>query len=162
MVDRQFPTCSLEILNRSMQAKYLGLLTLAAFLIAGCNSEPSMDFAKLPQPVNLVLQPTAGNSTQIAAADALGRIGQPAVPALAESLADPDPFIRLQSCNALAYMGAQAKDAVAALIRALNDPETAVREAAAGALGQIGAPANPAVPALIQMLHGKSAATVQP
>ncbi len=139
MVDWQFPTCSLEILSRSMQAKYLGLSALAVFLIAGCNSEPSMDSAKLPQPVNLVLQPTAGDTLQIAAADALGAFGQPAVPALAESLSDPDSFVRLQSCHALAYMGAQAKDAVPALIRALNDPETAVREAAAGALGQIGA-----------------------
>jgi HEAT repeat protein len=135
-----------------MHPKYSGLLALIAILIAGCNSEPSTDSAKLPQPVNVVLQPAAGNPTQIAAADALGRIGQTAVPALSESLTDPDPFIRLQTCNALAYMGAQAKDAVPALIR----------EGAAGALGQIGAPATPAVPALMQMLRGKSTPATQP
>jgi hypothetical protein len=145
-----------------MLPKYPGLLVLAAILIAGCISEPSTESAKLPQPVNVVLQPTAGDSSQIAAADALGRIGQPAVPALADSLADTDPFVRLQACHALAYMGAQAKDAVPALTRTLNDSETAVREAAAEALGQIGLPSTPAVPALMQMLRGKSTSAAQP
>jgi HEAT repeat protein len=64
--------------------------------------------------------------------------------------------VRLQSCRALAYMGAQGKDAVPALIRTLNDPIIAVRDAAADALGQIGLPAAPAVPALMQMLRGKA------
>jgi hypothetical protein len=133
--------------------KIVGILMFAALSVAGCNSEPSMDKSKLPQPVNVVLPSTAGDSTQIAAADALGRIGQPAVAALSESLADADPIVRLQSCRALAYMGAQAKDAVPALIRTLNDPEVVVREEAADALGQIGQQATPAVPALMQMLH---------
>ncbi len=145
-----------------MLPKYPGLLALAAILIAGCNSQTSTDRAKLPQPVNVVLQPTAGDSSQIAAADALGRIGQPAVPALSDSLADTDPFVRLQACRALAYMGAQAKDAVPALTHTLNDSETAVREAAAEALGQIGLPSTPAVPALMQMLRGKSTTATQP
>src|SRR5262249_14876800 len=130
----------------------------------GCNGGPSsMDTSKLPQPVNATLQPASADSSQIAAADALGRIGQTAVPSLSDSLADPDPMVRLQSCRALAYMGAQAKDAVPALIRSLNDSEIAIREGAADALGQIGQPATPAIPALMQMLRGRSpAAAPQP
>ncbi len=124
-------------------------------LLAGCNAEPSMDTSKLPPAVNMTVQTTDGHPAQIAAADALGRIGEPAVAALSESLSDADPIVRLQSCRALAYMGMQAKDAVPALIRALNDPEQGVREGAAEALGQVGMPAAPAVPALMQMLRGK-------
>jgi len=145
-----------------MRTQLAGILAVGTLTILGCNSEPSMDTSKLPQPVNTVLQPTAADTSQVAAADALGRIGQPAVPALSESLTDPDPIVRLQSCRALAYMGAQAKDAVPALTRALSDPETAVREGAADALGQIGPPANSAVPALMHMLRGKSPLTNQP
>jgi hypothetical protein len=136
-----------------MRAKIADILVLGALALAGCNGQPSMDTQKLPPPVNAVFQPTAGESSQIAAADALGRIGQPAVAALSESLTDVNPVVRLQSCRALAYMGAQAKDAVLPLIQTLNDPEEAVREGAAEALGQIGQPAAPAVPALMQMLH---------
>jgi HEAT repeat protein len=139
--------------------KIVGILMFAALAIAGCNGEPSMETSKLQQPVNVLLQPTAGDSSQIAAADALGRIGQPAVAALSDSLTDADPMVRLQSCRALAYMGAQAKDAVPALIRSLNDSNEAVREGAAAALGQIGQPASPAVPALMQMLRGSSLTT---
>jgi HEAT repeat protein len=138
-----------------MRARIAGTLLLGALAIAGCNSEPSTDTSKLPQPVNIALQSTAGDSSQIAAADALGRIGQPAVAALSESLGDADPLVRLQSCRALAYMGAQAKEAVPALIRTLSDSEEGVREAAAAALGQIGQPASPAIPPLMQMLRGQ-------
>ncbi|HEY2826754.1 MAG TPA: HEAT repeat domain-containing protein [Pirellulales bacterium] len=141
-----------------MRASFPVIFAFSTLAIAGCNSEPTMDTSKLGQPVNVVLQPTSADSSQLAAADALGRIGQSAVPALSDSLTDPDPMVRLQSCRALAYMGAQAKDAVPALIRALNDSEQAVREGAAAALGQIGQPAGPAVPELMQMLRGNSSA----
>ena len=138
-----------------MRTHLAGVLMFAALALSGCNAEPSMDSQKLPPPVNISLPPTAGESSQIVAADALGRIGQPAVAALSESLKDADPVVRLQTCRALAYMGAQAKDAVLPLTQSLNDPEKAVREGAAAALGQIGEPAAPAVPALIQMLRGQ-------
>jgi HEAT repeat protein len=140
-----------------MRSKIIAFLLLSSEVLAGCNSEPSTDTAKLPQPVNVVLQTNAADNSQTAAADALGRIGEPAVPALSDALRDPDPIMRLQSCRALAYMGAQAKDAVPALIQALNDSEGGVREAAADALGQIGQPAAPAVPPLMQMLRGPKA-----
>jgi HEAT repeat protein len=138
-----------------MRVKMIGGFMLGILLLAGCNSEPSTDTAKLPPPVNASLPPTAGDPAQLAAANALGRIGQPAVGALSESLKDADPVVRLQTCRALAYMGAQAKDAVSALIQTLNDPEQTVREGAAAALGQIGEAAAPAVPALMQMLRSK-------
>jgi hypothetical protein len=131
-------------------------LLITLLLLAGCNNETTIDTSHLPPPVNVVLQPNMSSTSQIAAADALGRIGMPAVAPLAGAVSDPDANVRLQSCRALAYMGAQAKDAVPALTQALNDPEQAVREDAAAALGQIGQAAAPAVPALMQMLHGKT------
>ncbi|HZZ29108.1 MAG TPA: HEAT repeat domain-containing protein [Pirellulales bacterium] len=132
------------------------LIACGILAFAGCNNEPSMDNSKLPLAVNVTVQPTDAHPPQVAAADALGRIGEPAVAALSDALTDGNPIVRLQSCRALAYMGIQAKDAVPALIRTLNDPEEGVREAAAEALGQVGLPAAPAVPTLIQMLRAKT------
>ena len=126
-------------------------------LMSGCNSSSSIDIAKLPPPVNVALPSTAGEATQIAAADALGRIGGPAVPALADALSNTDAVVRLQACRALAYMGARASPAVPQLVERLYDSEEAVRTQAAGALGQIGEEARPAVPQLMEMLKGKPA-----
>lgn len=86
------------------------------------------------------------------AADALARIGDPAVPALIETLRDPDPSIRAQAAKAFARMGPKAAPAVPELILALNDDEREVRQGAARALGQIGPGAEEAVPALIKAL----------
>ena len=137
-----------------MDRKSLIWLTGAGILLAaGCNGAPTMDSGKLSAPVNAAMPSTTGDSGQIAAADALGRIGQPAVAALTSVLSDPDPVVRLQACRALAYMGSQAKDAVPYLTQALGDQNETVREQAAVALGQIGAPAAPAVPVLMLMLR---------
>jgi HEAT repeat protein len=139
-----------------MRATFAGFFLLIGLFVVGCNGEPStVDVSKLPPPVNAVLQSKDSNSSQRAASDALGRIGSPAVPALTESLSDPSPIVRLQTCRALAYMGVQAKDAVPALTQALNDSEQGVREAAAAALGQVGIPATPAIPELMKMLRGQ-------
>lgn len=86
------------------------------------------------------------------AADALARIGESAVPALIEGLADPKPEVRAQSARALARMGPKAHSAVPALIVALEDEDVAVRLNAARALGQIGAEAEEAVPALMRAM----------
>jgi hypothetical protein len=128
--------------------------------LAGCNGSTSIDISKLPAPVNVALPITAGESTQIAAADALGRIGGPAVPALADALTDPNAVVRLQACKALAYMGAKASPAVPELVQRLYDSEEAVRMQAANALGQIGEEARPAVPQLVEMLKGQSDKTI--
>jgi hypothetical protein len=138
----------------------LGAVVLGFIALSGCNSGSSIDISKLPAPVNVALPTTAGEPTQIAAADALGRIGQPAVPALAGALSDPDAVVRLQACKALAFMGARASAAVPELVKRLYvDPEEAVRTQAANALGQIGDEAKPAVPSLMEMLKGRKPQT---
>jgi len=136
----------------------LGAVWLAG--LSGCNSSTSIDISKLPAPVNVALPVTAGDATQIAAADALGRIGNPAVPALAGALSDPNAVVRLQACKALAYMGAKASPAVPELVHRLYDSEEAVRMQAANALGQIGEDARPAVPQLVEMLKGQARQTI--
>jgi len=109
-----------------------------SLFVLGCNGSTSIDLAKLPPPVNVALPSTAGEATQIAAADALGRIGSPAVQSLAQSPSDQDAVVRLHACKALAYMGAKASPAVPELVQRLYDSEEAVRVQAANALGQIG------------------------
>jgi HEAT repeat protein len=99
-----------------------------------------------------IMRPLAEWSEQEAAADALGRIGAPAVPALIETLANPDATLRLKTVEVLARMGPEAQEAVPRLVELLNDPDPAVRKAATRALGQIGPLAHDAVPALMQRL----------
>jgi hypothetical protein len=65
------------------------------------------------------------------AADALGKIGDAAVPALAAALNDPDKDVRRHAADALGKIGDAAVPALAA---ALNDPDEDVRHRAAGAL----------------------------
>lgn len=86
------------------------------------------------------------------AADALARIGEAAVPALIDTLHDPDQGVRAQAAMALARMGDKAAPAVDALVQALNDPNEDVRRGAARALGQIGSDAQEAIPALIEAI----------
>ncbi len=138
-----------------MRLAIYSLWAMMCLLAIGCNGTTSIDTTNLPPPVNATVTSNSATGLQTAAADALGRIGQPAVPALADALLDPDATVRLQACRALAFMGAQAANAVPALQRALGDADIAVREQAALALGQIGAAAQPAVPALMQMLKAR-------
>ena len=124
-----------------MKLKYFVTFCASAILLtAGCNGAPSVETGKLPSPVNVAMPATTGDNSQLAAADALGRIGEPAVTSLTNVLTDPDPVVRLQACRALAYMGLQAKEAVPYLTQALGDQNEAVRQQAAVALGQIGSP----------------------
>jgi hypothetical protein len=87
-----------------------------------------------------------------AAADALGRIGPPAVPDLVAALQSTDPEIRLPAAQVLARMGSDARDAVPYLIPLLDDPDERIRKTAARTLGRIGPAAAPAVPALMRTL----------
>jgi hypothetical protein len=98
------------------------------------------------------IKPLAAWTEQEAAAEALGRIGVAAVPALVESLQDPDAAARLKAVEVLGRMGADAKDAVPQLVRLLDDPDLNVRKAAARTLGRIGPAAQQAVPALMKSL----------
>lgn len=132
-------------------AAALGLL-----LVAGCTGgEIPIDTAQLQAPVNVTSVSIVTQDQQVAASDALGRIGSPAVQPLSQALSDPEPSVRIEACRALAYMGAKAKEAVPALTQTLSDPEESVRVEAARALGQVGEQAQLAVPDLMQMLHKK-------
>ncbi len=100
------------------------------------------------QPMPLVREWTVKET----AADALARIGEPAIPQLAELLDDPNPTVRMHAARALGRMGSQARPAVPKLVAALEDPEPDVQRAAARALGQMGPAAKDAVPALIRVI----------
>ena len=99
-----------------------------------------------------LIKPLAAWTDQEAAADALGRIGAAAVPALVETLQNPSAAARLKGVEVLGRMGADARDAVPQLVRLLDDPDPAVRKAAARTLGRIGPAAHEAVPALMKSL----------
>jgi hypothetical protein len=86
------------------------------------------------------------------AADALGRIGAPAVPELVRALHSADPQLRERAAAVLGRIGPDAAPAVPELIRLLEDPDREVRQTAARTLGQIGPRAAAAVPALIERL----------
>lgn len=86
------------------------------------------------------------------AADALGRIGAPAVPALVQALQSPEPIVRQRAAEVLARIGPEAASAVPYLVRALHDPHEPVQRMAARALGQVGPLASEAVPELLHVL----------
>jgi hypothetical protein len=104
------------------------------------------------EPVTPAIKPFPEWSEQEAAADALGRIGAAAVPALIDALHGSDPAVRIKATEVLGRMGADARDAVPHLVKLLDDPDEAVRKAATRTLGRIGPPADPAVPALVRTL----------
>ena len=89
---------------------------------------------------------------QHVAADALGRIGPPAIPHLVQALKHPDPSVRKAAAEVLARMGSDAKEAVPDLVKLLDDDDFAVRKVAARTLGRIGPAAAAAVPSLMRSL----------
>ena len=84
------------------------------------------------------------------AADALARIGTPAVPQVTVMLSDPNPELRIRAAQILAQIGPDGKAAVPELVNRLRDEDIDVRKAAAHALGQMGPSAGEAVPALLR------------
>lgn len=95
--------------------------------------------------------PVAKSEQQLAA-DALARIGPPAVPMLVQSLQSSDREARRQACEILMRMGPDAKEAVPELVKLLGDEDEELRRMAAIALGRIGPDAGEAVPALMRTL----------
>ena len=125
---------------------------------AGAPPRPIFDYNVAPAQYSL--KPLEQWTEQEAAADALGRIGPPAIPQLVESLRSSDPEARLIAAQVLARMGSDAKEAVPDLVRLLDDPDERIRKAATRALGRIGPDAAAAVPGLIETLleskpHGR-------
>jgi hypothetical protein len=91
------------------------------------------------------------------AAEALSRIGPPAVPMLVEALGSPDLSVRKRALEVLLRMGPDAKEAVPALVALLEDEDEELRKGAAVALGRIGPDSAPAVPALMKTMLGGAA-----
>jgi len=73
-----------------------------------------------------------------------------AVPALVQSLKDPDTFVRANAAITLGFLGHESGTVVPALVQALQDSEGRVGRSAAKALGRMRADAQPAIPNLLQ------------
>lgn len=167
---------ALSIFFAERQSYWL-LGMLCAVWLVGCNSKPHAPVEAASNPTDSNFTPLAvlkkdpqlvranyqseisrdaGNfpdsTEQEVAAQALGRIGQPAVPMLMNALQHRDPHVRLQAAQVLAKIGPEAKAAVPILVAALDDQDPRVRRASARALGQIGPAAQDAVPALMRSL----------
>ncbi|WP_425617667.1 HEAT repeat domain-containing protein [Anatilimnocola sp. NA78] len=107
---------------------------------------------QVARPVVPEIRPYEQWTEQEAAADALGRIGQQAIPYLQQALRSPDPLVKKQAAEVLARMGSDAKTAVPDLVPLLDDPDPEIRKIAARTLGRIGPDAAAAIPALMRSL----------
>jgi len=94
-------------------------------------------------------KPLSEISDKELAAEALARIGPPAVPSLIQALQHRDPQVRREVVRVLMRMGPDAKAAAPELTRLLDDEDELVRKYAVKALGNIGPDAAIAVPALM-------------
>jgi HEAT repeat protein len=86
------------------------------------------------------------------ASNALGRIGQPALQPLLDTLNDENAQVRSHAINAIGKMGPNAKVALAPLMEKLKDSNALIRSAAAHALGDIGPEARVAEKPLHELL----------
>ena len=126
----------------------------AAVLIAcavvgslGCRRKPEDRTAEWIEKLKSPDAETSGT-----AARELINIGEPAVPALAAMLKDPEPRVRRAAATTLWGLGTRMGAAVPGLAETLRDPDPEVRLAAAMALESAGPQGAPAVPALVQAL----------
>jgi HEAT repeat protein len=94
-------------------------------------------------------RPLSDVPDQELAAEALARIGSPAVPSLVQALTHRDPLVRREATRVLMRMGPDAKTAAPELTRLLDDEDELVRKYAAKAIANIGPDAAVAVPALM-------------
>ncbi len=85
------------------------------------------------------------------------RLGEPAVPAVAEMLRSGTPAERIAAANTLWGMGARARAAAPDLAAALGDPDPGLRVAAAMALENMGPAAEPAVASLAKAVRDRDA-----
>jgi HEAT repeat protein len=116
--------------------------------------EPCFEGLPLSYYIHL-LQSSRVAETRSRAAFVLGQAamdGEPAVPALAEALHDPDGSVRVNAALALYKIGPRAHGAIPALCAALEDDIDWVRMDAAMSLSRLGPAAREAVPALVATL----------
>jgi HEAT repeat protein len=134
----------------------LGVLALAALTGTAAAQAPA---AAPKDPVLVLAQQLRDSDVNVrrAAARALTRLPNtaPAIPALIESLKDPDPFVRDNAVDALSVM--HPGDVVPSLIRALRDPNPNARRRGADALARIGHDTQDAWPGLIELLKDENA-----
>ena len=95
-----------------------------------------------------------GDETRPRALFALAKMGEIAVPPLAEVLKHENPRARWQAAEALGYIGPKAKEALPALAKALEDKDKILRRKSARAMASMG---SVAVPAIIDLLDNRSA-----
>jgi HEAT repeat protein len=87
----------------------------------------------------------------------LNEIGEPAVPALAELLKDPDKDLRGSALQVLTFMNPEAKTAVLAILSCLDDKEPDIRAGVAYALSRQDRGAPETLPILRRLLRDSSA-----
>lgn len=126
--------------------------TVAIDQYTALRGEPGLLRDDQVRPAQLILPTFEERTEQQVAAEALSRIGPPAVPELILALQSSDPHVRREAADVLSRLGPDAKDAVPDLIRLLDDEDLVTRKMAAKALGRIGPDAAPAVPALMRTL----------
>jgi HEAT repeat protein len=85
----------------------------------------------------------------------LGKIGQPALPALPAFIglieSDAVPGVREQSAEAIGEIGPSAAEGIPTLVKALKDPDAMVRRDAVRSLGQMGPLAKSALPEVLPL-----------
>ncbi len=106
-------------------------------------------------PVSPLIEKLTDNDFRVRhdAADAITKIGFPAVPFLIDALKADNNQVRWRAASALGEIGAEASSAVPTLITTLQDQDEYIRRIAAYALGKIGPEASKAVPKLIDSLQ---------
>ncbi|MEW6303041.1 MAG: HEAT repeat domain-containing protein [Verrucomicrobiota bacterium] len=102
-----------------------------------------------------LMELTANSASMSRAADALQRIGKPAIPALLEGLGSPEPLTRQVACWRLGSM--RVAEATPPLIVLLRDTDARVRNDAAEALGEIQYPIVPIRTAVLALLRDRDA-----
>lgn len=135
---------------RRATAALMAVLVAAAF--PACRKKPE---ERIPEWIEQLKSPDSATSGS--AARELINVGEPAVPALAALLKDPEPRVRRAGASTLWGLGTRMGPAVPALGQALSDADPEVRLSAAMALESAGAHAAGAVPALIVALKDSEA-----
>lgn len=115
---------------------------------------PTNALSLLSPLVNLLADPFT--TVRVSAANAIGRIGvpaRPAVPRITVLLHDQSSTVRMAGAMALRRMGEFSAPAVPDLIRLMADEDPGVRREAARALAAVGPAAEPAIEALMVALR---------